>query len=99
MVANKLLIGTTSLAGSLDVIMTGNLSLAFQPHVLMLRSRAHPNQWDVGLILPPTRKSALECLSKWNLLLANLGEFDLPRLQQNKSEDNGGAHGVSPRER
>ena len=34
---------------------------------VMVRSRAHTNQWDVGLILPPTKKSALECLSKWNI--------------------------------
>ncbi|CAL8389159.1 unnamed protein product [Boreogadus saida] len=55
----------------------------------MVRSRAHPNQWDVGLILPPTKKSALECLSKWNippskwnLLLTNWRVFDLTPLDQ-----------------
>ena len=55
----------------------------------MVRSRAHPNQWDVGLILPPTKKSALECQSKWNIppskwniLLSNWGVIDLPPLHQ-----------------
>ena len=30
----------------------------------MVRSGAHPNQWAMGLILPPTKRGALECLSK-----------------------------------
>ena len=52
------------------------------PSGLMVHSRAHPNQWAMGLILPPTKKSALECLSKWNLLLSNWGVIDLAPLQQ-----------------
>ena len=57
---------------------------------LMVRSSAHSNQWDVGLILPPIRK--VRCPS------GTSGELDLS-LHQDNSENNGGAHGVTRRER
>lgn len=48
-----------------------------------------------GLILPRNRKSALECLSKWNLLPANSGCSTYPDFTKIKSEDNGDAQSLT----